>query len=74
MHLNSFETELPVPKILVEEGGPETFCVVFIRAPAILEAGPSVEVLDEYNVLSNESTKMCSTIENTENKVFYLFS
>lgn len=66
--LNSFETELPVPKIVEEEGGPETFRAFFIRAPAILEAGPSVEVLAEYTLLSNESTKMCSTIENTENE------
>jgi 5'-phosphate synthase pdxT subunit len=66
--LNSFETELPIPKIAAEEGGPETFRAVFIRAPAILEAGPSVEVLAEYTLLSNESTKFCSTIENTENE------
>jgi len=66
--LNSFETELPVPKIAAEIGGPETFRAVFIRAPAILEAGPSVEVLAEYTHFSDESTNMCSTIENTENE------
>lgn len=66
--LNSFETELPVPKIAAEEGGPETFRAVFIRAPAILEAGPSVEVLAEYTILSKEST---STIENMENEGQY---
>ena len=58
MQLNSkFEIELPVPKIVAKEGGLDTFRVVFIRAPAILEVGPSVEVLAEYTALSNESTK-----------------
>ena len=71
MQLNSFEIELPIPKIVAEEGGLETFRVVFIRSLAILEAGPSVEVLAEYTVLLNESTNISSTIENTENQVFY---
>ncbi|VFQ96600.1 unnamed protein product [Cuscuta campestris] len=43
--LQSFETELEIPKIANEEGGPPTFRAVFIRAPAILEVGPDVEVL-----------------------------
>lgn len=47
--INSFETELPVPKALKAfESGPQGFRAMFIRAPAVLEAGPSVEVLSEY--------------------------
>ncbi|RZS00721.1 hypothetical protein BHM03_00030490, partial [Ensete ventricosum] len=43
--LQSFETELSVPKLAEEEGGPNGFRGVFIRAPAILEVGPDVEIL-----------------------------
>jgi glutamine amidotransferase PdxT len=53
LQLNSFETQLPVPALVSEEGGPSSFRAVFIRAPAITEAGPSVEVLAEYTVPSN---------------------
>ncbi len=53
LQLNSFETQLPVPALVAEEGGPSSFRAVFIRAPAITEAGPSVEVLAEYTVPSN---------------------
>jgi hypothetical protein len=53
LQLNSFETQLPVPALVLEEGGPSSFRAVFIRAPAITEAGPSVEVLAEYTVPSN---------------------
>lgn len=48
--LYSFETELEVPALAAVEGGPESFRAVFIRAPAILETGPSVEVLAYYAV------------------------
>ncbi|CAL1398063.1 unnamed protein product [Linum trigynum] len=50
--IQSFEAELAVPKIVSQEGGPETFRGVFIRAPAVLEVGPGVEVLAEYPVPS----------------------
>ena len=46
--LNSFEVELPVPALASQEGGSETCRAVFIRAPAIVDAGPAVEVLAEY--------------------------
>jgi 5'-phosphate synthase pdxT subunit len=38
--LQSFEADLPVPAL-----GPEPFPAIFIRAPAIREVGPEVEVL-----------------------------
>eukprot|EP01018_Ginkgo_biloba_P021700 Gb_34990 [translate_table: standard] len=66
--LNSFETALPVPVLATKEGGPATCRAVFIRAPAILEAGPSVEVLADYTIPSNESAKLCPTSAN-EGKV-----
>ncbi|KAH9311813.1 hypothetical protein KI387_026848, partial [Taxus chinensis] len=62
--LNSFETELPVPELVAKEGGPKTFRAIFIRAPAILEAGPSVEILADYTLPSNESTNMCCLSKN----------
>ena len=49
----SFEQALPVHECITALGGPSTFRAVFIRAPAILSAGPDVVVLAEY-VLSPE--------------------
>ena len=47
--INSFESQLPVPKQLQPfEHGPAKYRAMFIRAPAIMEAGPSVEILSEY--------------------------
>lgn len=42
--VNSFETQLPAPADLKALGGGDTFRAVFIRAPAVLEAGPQVQV------------------------------
>jgi 5'-phosphate synthase pdxT subunit len=50
LQLNSFEVELPTPSLAEVGEGPPTFRAVFIRAPAILEVGPKVEVLAEYDV------------------------
>ncbi|MCO5575708.1 hypothetical protein L7F22_029511 [Adiantum nelumboides] len=58
--LYSFETELAVPALASAEGGPSSFRAVFIRAPAILETGPAVEVLADYTVtdgVNYEDTK-----------------
>ncbi|XP_022642070.1 probable pyridoxal 5'-phosphate synthase subunit PDX2 isoform X2 [Vigna radiata var. radiata] len=52
--IQSFEAELSVPQLASQEGGPETFRGVFIRAPAILEAGPEVQVLADYPVSSDK--------------------
>ncbi len=47
--INSFESQLPVPKQLEPfQRGPQDYRAMFIRAPAIMETGPSVEVLSEY--------------------------
>ncbi|XP_031112412.1 probable pyridoxal 5'-phosphate synthase subunit PDX2 [Ipomoea triloba] len=43
--IQSFETELAIPEVAAKEGGPPTFRAVFIRAPAILEVGPDVQIL-----------------------------
>ncbi|KAJ7526983.1 hypothetical protein O6H91_16G030400 [Diphasiastrum complanatum] len=53
--LNSFEAELPVPSLVQSEGGPSSFRAVFIRAPAIIQKGESVEVLAYYDVSSTLS-------------------
>ncbi|CAN1244558.1 Probable pyridoxal 5'-phosphate synthase subunit PDX2 [Linum perenne] len=70
--IQSFEAELSVPKIVSGEGGPETFRGVFIRAPAILEVGPAVEVLAEYpipstNVLYSSSAVQIQEVATCEN-------
>jgi len=40
--INSFETQLPAHSQLQQYGADSKFRAVFIRAPAVLEAGPQV--------------------------------
>ncbi|KAJ8432737.1 hypothetical protein Cgig2_015655 [Carnegiea gigantea] len=56
--IQSFEAEISVPELAEKEGGPSNFRAVFIRAPAILEVGPEVEVLAEVPVLSEKLKKL----------------
>ncbi|WOL08889.1 putative pyridoxal 5'-phosphate synthase [Canna indica] len=63
--LQSFETELSVPKLAEEEGGPNGFRGVFIRAPAILEVGPGVEVLADCPV-PLETKKTMIPVDNDQ--------
>lgn len=46
----SFETQLPAPAAFSQFEGAPTYRALFIRAPAVLSAGPGVEVLSEYAV------------------------
>ena len=66
IQIQSFETELSVPELASKEGGPDTFRGVFIRAPAILEVGPEVQVLADYPVPSNNILDSNSTVEAPE--------
>ncbi|XP_062171490.1 probable pyridoxal 5'-phosphate synthase subunit PDX2 [Alnus glutinosa] len=66
--IQSFEAELSVPDLASKEGGPETFRGVFIRAPAILEVGPEVQVLADYPVPSNKVLFSNSAVEMQEEK------
>ncbi|KAJ9526110.1 hypothetical protein QJQ45_009565 [Haematococcus lacustris] len=52
--INSFETQLSAPQELKSFGGPDTFRAVFIRAPAVLEAGPQVQPLASYKLSPEE--------------------
>ena len=58
--INSFETQLPAPTCLGSDGceadaaAADTFRAMFIRAPAVLEAGPEVEVLARYELTPEE--------------------
>ena len=52
--INSFEAQLPVPPCLAEQGGDSTVRSVFIRAPAIIDVGPGVEVLATYTLTKEE--------------------
>lgn len=45
--IQSFEVDLAEPELAAKEGGPTSFCGVFIRAPAILEAGREVDCINE---------------------------
>ncbi|XP_022753699.1 LOW QUALITY PROTEIN: probable pyridoxal 5'-phosphate synthase subunit PDX2 [Durio zibethinus] len=64
--IQSFEAELLVPELASKEGGPETFRGVFIRAPAVLEVGPGVEVLADYPIPSNKVLYSSSAVEIQE--------
>lgn len=66
--LQSFETELAVPKLAEKEGGPHIFRAVFIRAPAVLEAGPDVEILADYPVPMDKLTNLIPSVEGKEDK------
>ncbi|KAL5990684.1 Pyridoxal biosynthesis protein pdx2 [Asimina triloba] len=67
--LQSFETELSVPELSAKEGGPASYRGVFIRAPAILEVGPDVEVLADYSIPKNETTSSKALGETSEEKI-----
>ncbi|XWS73709.1 hypothetical protein CRYUN_Cryun02cG0151600 [Craigia yunnanensis] len=64
--IQSFEAELFVPELASKEGGPETFPGVFIRAPAVLEVGPEVDVLADYPIPSNKVLYSSSAVEIQE--------
>ena len=74
--INSFETLLPFPSRMVTSGGDvpgnahgEMFRAIFIRAPAITEVGPDVEVLAEYHLSDEERETVLKnqrTSEGTE--------
>ncbi|GIL43064.1 hypothetical protein Vafri_852 [Volvox africanus] len=53
--INSFETRLPAPDCVKSFGSTDDFRAVFIRAPAVLAAGPEVEVLAEYTLTPEEA-------------------
>ncbi|KAG2442910.1 hypothetical protein HXX76_002986 [Chlamydomonas incerta] len=55
--INSFETRLPAPECVKSHGSTDDFRAVFIRAPAVLAAGPGVEVLAEYALTPEERAK-----------------
>lgn len=53
--MHSFECQLPAPPCFAEAGIPaEEYRALFIRAPAVMEAGPSVEVLGRYTLTDAE--------------------
>ncbi|XP_061366161.1 probable pyridoxal 5'-phosphate synthase subunit PDX2 isoform X2 [Gastrolobium bilobum] len=67
--IQSFEAEVLASELASTEGGPETFRAVFIRAPAIVEVGPEVQVLADYPVPSNKLLSSDSSIEDQKEKV-----
>ncbi|KAJ0266643.1 pyridoxal 5'-phosphate synthase subunit PDX2 [Hirschfeldia incana] len=64
--IQSFEADISVPLLTSKEGGPETYRGVFIRAPAVLDVGPDVEVLAHYPVPSNKVLYSSSTVQIQE--------
>ncbi|KAD1150703.1 hypothetical protein E3N88_14835 [Mikania micrantha] len=61
VHRNFFD--LPVPELASQEGGPPSFRAVFIRAPAILEVGPGVEVLASVSIQSSKIGDFNSSLQ-----------
>ncbi|TMW91154.1 hypothetical protein EJD97_014701 [Solanum chilense] len=64
--IQSFETELPIPQVVAEDGGPPSFRAVFIRAPAILDVGPDVEVLSDIPLSAIETLNFNPAIQKEE--------
>lgn len=65
--INSFEALLPAPaclddKRVIGNDPNEAYRAVFIRAPAIMECGPSVEVLAEYQLSPSEREAQVSMV------------
>jgi 5'-phosphate synthase pdxT subunit len=73
LQLQSFETELSVPKLSEKEGGNDTCRGVFIRAPAILEVGPDVEILADCPVPADRPSITISFGEGTEVCILLFF-
>ncbi|KAG0565008.1 hypothetical protein KC19_8G155800 [Ceratodon purpureus] len=72
--LNSFEVELPVPALASQEGGSTTCRAVFIRAPAIFDVGPSVDVLAEYPLAPGQAVEVLLFFTSISCKILYLLS
>ncbi|WVZ78019.1 hypothetical protein U9M48_025799 [Paspalum notatum var. saurae] len=68
--LQSFETELSVPKLAEKEGGNDTCRGVFIRAPAILEVGSDVEILADCPIPADGPKVIISSGEDAEEQVY----
>lgn len=72
IQIQSFETELSVPELASKEGGSGLYRGVFIRAPAILDVGPDVQVLADYPVSSNKELDSISASEAQDQEVFHM--
>ena len=55
-----------VPKLAEKQGGTNTCRGVFIRAPAILEVGPNVEVIADLPVSSDRPRVVIPAIDGQE--------
>lgn len=66
LQLQSFEMELSVPKLAEKEGGTDTCRGVFIRAPAIIEVGPNVEVIANCPLSSDRPKVMIPAVDGQE--------
>lgn len=64
--IQSFERELPIPQVVAKEGGPPSFRAVFIRAPAIVDVGPDVEVLADIPASAIETIDSNPAIQKEE--------
>ena len=62
--INSFETRLPAPECLPKAGPVEgDFRAVFIRAPAVIETGPGVEVIARYHLTPAETQAAVRSVD-----------
>eukprot|EP00197_Chlamydomonas_leiostraca_P008855 CAMPEP_0202866766 /NCGR_PEP_ID=MMETSP1391-20130828/8351_1 /ASSEMBLY_ACC=CAM_ASM_000867 /TAXON_ID=1034604 /ORGANISM="Chlamydomonas leiostraca, Strain SAG 11-49" /LENGTH=261 /DNA_ID=CAMNT_0049546749 /DNA_START=98 /DNA_END=883 /DNA_ORIENTATION=- len=59
--INSFEAPLAAPECIKAFGGADTFRAMFIRAPAVVETGPKVEVLAKYVLSAEEAAAQGKT-------------
>lgn len=66
LQIHNFEADLAVPKLVENEGRPDTFHAVFICAPAVVEVVPDVEVLADYPVPLDKLTSLNPVVGGQE--------
>lgn len=59
----SFEAELASPGALMEEGEGDTFRAIFIRAPAVVQSGGSVQVLATLRPRGDPSRELAAAVK-----------
>jgi 5'-phosphate synthase pdxT subunit len=66
--INSFEAPLPAHQALTQYGGEDKFRAVFIRAPAVVDAGPEVRrgLATPVSVLDVAQGTCCTTLQHMQ--------
>ena len=67
--MNSFEAQLQAHEQLQQYGDGDKFRAVFIRAPAVVEAGAEVEVLATYQLSQQQQEQLAAKSIDSKDSV-----